>query len=267
LDTCGARVKSGARRKGALTQRLSTGAFWPRQIARKSTRRGPASRLAPAHLLPPYQPQAPPLAGSPLKRARREEREADQLATFPTVRRAALPEPRSEPATYHPDLIGELMTLASEGYSATETAAHWAISEETLTQWGEAHSDLSEALKLARTREKAWWTSRARVAISTDNNRFPAGAWSHVMRARFPEYDDKSGLSVTIDLGALVTIHRNQPEPLGERAAHSAKPLIDGHAVRLGDSLTGEGTGQSNLPDPDGGEMQSDGANPRPEGG
>lgn len=207
------------------------------------------------------------MAGSPLKRARREEREADQLATFPTVKRAPLPEPRTEPAEYSPDLIPELLTLAANGYSATETAAHWAISEETLKAWGEAHSELGDALNHARTREKAWWTSRARLAISTDNNRFPAGAWSHVMRARFPEYDDKSGLSVTIDLGALVTIHRNQPEPLGERVADAPKPLIEGRSVRLDDSLTGEGEGQSNLPDPDASQLHPGGADPRPDGG
>jgi len=191
------------------------------------------------------------MAGTPLKRLRREQREADQLATYPTTRRATLPAPRTEPAEYTPDLIPELLALASEGYSATEVAAHWAISEETLKAWGEAHSELGTALNHARTREKAWWTSRARQAISTDNNRFPAGAWSHVMRARFPEYDDKSGLSVTIDLGALVTIHRSQPEPLGERAADGAKPLIEGRSVRLDHSLTGEPAGETNLPDPD----------------
>ncbi len=185
------------------------------------------------------------MAGSPLKRARREERHADQLATYETVKRQPLPEPRTTPATYHPDLIGELLTLGANGYSSTEIAAHWAISEQTLEEWGGAHPELATALNHARTREKAWWFSRARLAIATDNNRFPAGAWSHVMRARFPdEYGDK-GPTITLDLGSLVVIQR--AEPLGERAAIDAKPLIEGRSVRLAPSLTGEGTPESSL--------------------
>lgn len=207
------------------------------------------------------------MAGTPLKRARREERQADQLATYETVKRPPLPEPRDTPAEYSPDLIPELMALASEGYSSTEIAAHWAISEEEMTEWEKAHSDFATALNHARAREKAWWLSRARLAIKNDNNRFPAGAWSHVMRARFPEYDDKSGLGALLDLGALVIIQRRQPEPLGERAAHDAKPLIEGRSVRLDDSLTGEGRGQTNLAAPDAGRVQSDGADPGPDGG
>jgi len=197
------------------------------------------------------------MAGSPLKRARREERQADQLATYETVKRRALSEPRTEPATYHPDLLTELLDLAGEGYSATEIAAHWAISEETLEAWGKAHPALSDTLNHARAREKAWWLSRARLAIRDDNNRFPAGAWSHVMRARFPEWDDKP--TVHLDLGSLVIVHRNRPEPLQERAAGDAKPLIEGRAIRLAHSPTGEGTTDSSLSDGDGGPTHSDG--------
>lgn len=196
------------------------------------------------------------MAGTPLKRARREERQADQLATYETVRRAALPDPRTEPATYHPDLLPELLALAGEGYSATEIAAHWAISEETLQEWAKAHLALAETLNHARAREKAWWLSRARLAIRDDNNRFPAGAWSHVMRARFPEYDDKQ--VIQIDLGQLVIIQRSRPEPLQERTADSAKPLIEGRAVRLAHGLTGEGSTDPSLSDGEGEATHSD---------
>lgn len=205
------------------------------------------------------------MAGQPLRRARREEREADQLATYETVKRSPLPDPRSEPAAYEPALIGELLALAANGYSSTEIAAHWAISEETLAEWGKAHQELATALNHARTREKAWWFSRARLAIASDNNRFPAGAWSHVMRARFPdEYGDK-GHTITLDLGSLVVIHR--AEPLGERAVHGAKPLIEGRVTQLPMSLTGEGSADPNPSDADGGDLQSDGADPGRAGG
>lgn len=190
------------------------------------------------------------MAGTPLKRARREEREADQLASFETVKRQPLPEPRSEPADYHPDLIQELLTLGANGYSSTEIAAHWAISEQTLEEWGKAHPELSTALNHARTREKAWWFSRARLAIASDNNRFPAGAWSHVMRARFPDEYGEKGPTITLDLGSLVVIQRAQPaEPLGERAATAPNALIEGRAVRLGHGLTGDGSADPKLSD------------------
>lgn len=199
------------------------------------------------------------MAGTPLKRARREERQQHELTTSEATKRPPLPEARSEPADYHPDLIPELLTLAADGYSTTEIAAHWAISEETLSGWEKAHSELEDALSRARAREKAWWLSRARLAIKNDNNRFPAGAWSHVMRARFPEFDDKDSLTRLLDLGALVVIHRRQPEPLQERVVDGAKPLIEGRTVQLPMSPTGEGGAGSNLSEPDGGDLQSDG--------
>lgn len=193
------------------------------------------------------------MAGTPLKRARREERQADQLATYETVKRPPLPAPRDAPIDYSPELIPELLALASQGYSATETAAHWSISDEDITAWGKAHQDFATALKHARAREKAWWLSRARLAIRDDNNRFPAGAWSHVMRARFPEYDDKSGVTLNLDLGSLVIVRLDQPEPLAERTADRSKPLIEGECIRLEASPTVQGSVHPKLStDPDG---------------
>ncbi|GEM_PF-5338447 len=179
------------------------------------------------------------MAGSPLKRARREQREADQLATFETTRRNPLPAPHDTPADYAPSLIDELLALSDEGYSLAEIAAHWSTSEETIEQWRKAHLEFDEALNRARAREKAWWLARARKAIRDDNNRFPAGAWSHVMRARFPEYADQKGVTVNLNLSDLVVINRRQPpEPLHERVAESDKPLIEWRTVRLAHSLT-----------------------------
>lgn len=194
------------------------------------------------------------MAGTPLKRARRAEREADQLATYETVKRAPLPQPHDTPAEYTPERIPELLALASEGYDLSECAAHWCRSEDEVKGWGKACPDFQAALNHARAREKAWWSSRARLAIRDDNNRFPAGAWSHVMRARFPEYDDKQGVTVNIDLGSLVVVRLDAPEPLGERVADSAKPLIEGETVRQDVSLTLLGSPETDLSDaaPDG---------------
>lgn len=179
------------------------------------------------------------MAGSPLRRARRELREAEQLADVQAAR-AALPQPRQTPAEYEPALIDELMTLANQGYATAEIAAHWAISEETLDGWAKTHSELAEALSRARVREKAWWLTKAREAIRDDNNRFPAGAWSHIMRARFPEYDDKKGVTVTLNLSDLVRVQiPATPEPLQERVSDAASALIDQAAVGLTPSPTG----------------------------
>lgn len=208
------------------------------------------------------------MAGTPLKRARREQREADQLATFPTTKRPPLPEPRTEPVEYSPDLHPELLQLSAHGYSLTEIAAHWCISEETLNAWGKAHSSLAETFNHARAREKAWWISRARIAIDTDNNRFPAGAWSHVMRARFPDEYGEKGPTIHLDLGQLVVIQRARPEQLtGSQSGSDAKPLIEGRTVRLHGSQTVDQEADSNLLSGAAGEPQSPGATGRGEGG
>lgn len=181
------------------------------------------------------------MAGTPLKRARREEREAEQLATYETTKRPALPEPRpiDQPADYSDDLIPDMLNLAEHGYSPVEIAAHWSISEEVMAEWVKAHPQFKAALNHARAREKAWWVSRARLALRDNNNKFPAGAWSHVMRAKFPEYDDKSGVTVNISGGQqLVVIHRTEPEPLHERMAGQDKALIDHATVGLAHSPT-----------------------------
>lgn len=195
------------------------------------------------------------MAGSPLKRARKEQREAEQLATFETTKRQPLPEPHNQPASFSLDLIPELLALASEGYALTEIAAHWSISEETLEEWRKTHSAFGEALNHARAREKAWWLSRARLAIRNDNNKFPAGAWSHVMRARFPEYADHNGVTVQLNVADLVVIQRREPEPLQERTASAASPLIEHRTVRLEHSLTVDQTAdprvEGNLSDAD----------------
>lgn len=187
------------------------------------------------------------MAGRPLTRARREEREAQQLADLQSEQRAPVSEPRDTPADYSDDLIPDLLALASQGYSRVEIAAHWAVSEETVGEWEKAHKPFADALSHARTREKAWWMGRARKAIRDDNNRFPAGAWSHVMRARFAEYDDKPGL--VLDIGQLVVIQRRQPELTGDQSPANAMQLISHRTVRLPVGPTVAGSVDPNLPD------------------
>lgn len=161
------------------------------------------------------------MPGSPTRRARATK--TGSVAEDAVAPRSPLPPRRSSPVTYSEDLTAEFVALAEEGYSAVEVAAHWSIDEALIDQWRDEHSDFDEALRRARTLEKAWWMSRARHALRDDNNRFPAGAWSHVMRSRFPEYDDKKGLTVQLDLGQLVRIVMPvaTPAPLGPRHTSS----------------------------------------------
>lgn len=177
---------------------------------------------------------------------------AERAAALTTLTGEPLPLPtdrRTEPAEYTDDLPAEVIALGANGLTDTQIADHLAMSADALASMGKAHSALGDALSRARTAAQAWWEEQARRALITENNRFPAGAWAQVMKARFSGYDDRP--QVTIDLGSLVIIQRGQPEPLGERAAHGDKPLIEGRSVRLDHSLTGEPAGQTNLPDPD----------------
>jgi len=171
------------------------------------------------------------MAGRSVSRARFEAEqlriaEARQLPT----------EPRAQPISYTADLDAEIIALASLGLMPAEIAAHWAISEEELKDWQEAHSSFRDAARRARTRAKAWWQRQPRQAISEGNNKFPAGAWAQQVRAMFPEYDDKTSATVHIDLGSLVVIQR--AEPPGKRTDAEPSALIEHATVRLAGSQT-----------------------------
>lgn len=188
---------------------------------------------------------------------------AARAAALVTLTGERLPLPtdrRTEPAEYTDNLPAEVVSLGAEGLTETQIADHLNLSGGELERMANTHPALRDALSRARTAAKAWWEEQARRALITENNRFPAGAWAQVMKARFPDYDDKP--TITLDLGSLVIIQRAQPaEPLGERAAATPNPLIEGRAVRLGHGLTGEGSTDPKLSAADGGpDAPDDGA-------
>lgn len=194
------------------------------------------------------------MAGRSISRARYE---AEQLRI---AEARELPSPqREQPITYSADLDAEIIALADRGLMPAEIAAHWAISEEELKEWEEAHDTFRAAARRARTRAKAWWQRQPRQAISEGNNKFPAGAWAQQVRAMFPEYDDKANVSVRLDLGSLVVISR--PEPPTQRTALDVKPLIEHATVKLADSRTLEtdALAPGRMPCDDPGEAQADG--------
>ena len=162
---------------------------------------------------------------------------AARLEALRALEGAPLPLPterRTEPATYTDAIPAEVIALGAEGLSEAQIAAHLAIDIETLRGWSDGRPELKAALSRARTAMRAWWEEKARRAIVTADNRFPAGAWSQVMRARFSEYDDKP--TVSIDLGSLVVIQR--AEPPGKRTDGEPSALIEHASVRLAGSQT-----------------------------
>lgn len=144
---------------------------------------------------------------------------------LPTERHTTPPEPSDA-------LADEIVALAAVGLTENQTAYHLAMTVEEMAAMGKAHPEIDRALSRARTAALAWWEEQARRALITENNRFPAGAWAQVMKARFPEYDDKSGTTVNIDLGRFVLIDLRE-QPTDDRLAGDAKPLIEGATVRL----------------------------------
>lgn len=156
-------------------------------------------------------------------------------------------EPHTSPAEPSDDLPAEIVALGEHGLTDTQIAHHLCLSQEQLQAMENAHSAIKAALSRARTAAKAWWEEQARRALITENNRFPAGAWAQVMKARFKDYDDKP--QFVFDIGSLVVINRRQPEPLHERMAGGDKPLIEGRTVKLAHSLTAsdgaEGSGET----------------------
>ncbi len=174
-------------------------------------------------------------------------------------------DPRTTPAEPTDDLPAEITALGAVGLTETQIAHHLSMSLDGLQGMANAHQPIKDALLRARTAAKAWWEEQARRALVLENNRFPAGAWAQVMKARFPDYEDKP--TVLIDIGQLVMIQRRTPEPLGERAADGAKPLIEGETVRPRLSLTVEGSSQTNLSDAAAGDHHPPGLPDPAEGG
>lgn len=175
-------------------------------------------------------------------------------------------EPHDQPPEPGHETAEEVLALAAVGLTETQIANHFAMTLEELKAMSEGCQAVKRSLSRARTAAQAWWEEQSRRAVVTENNRFPAGMWSTAMR-RFPDYQEKGGINLHFDLSSLVTISRRQPEPLGERGADGAKPLIEGHAVELPMSPTASGSVDPDLSGVDGGPVHHQGADPGPGGG
>lgn len=180
------------------------------------------------------------------RRAFKEERERHLEA----IGQKPLPLPserRQRPISFTDDLPDEAADLGASGLSDTEIAAHWAIDMQTLNAWREAHPALDEAMSRARTAAEAWWEEKARRALELRDNRFPAGAWAMVMKARFPNYRERVEISGSIDVTRRLVILDLRAGPLSEQSLEGAKPLIEHGPARLVASQTGESGTQLDL--------------------
>ena len=192
------------------------------------------------------------------------ERKAARLAALAVIEGEPLPlptEPREQPIGYTDDLPAECVQLGAQGLSEAQIAAHWAIDVETLRAWGDAYPPMKAALSRARTAMRSWWEEKARRAIVTGDNRFPAGAWSQVMRARFSEYDDKPQ-GLVIDLSGLVVVHAATPGLPAQQGVIDAKPLNTPKTIRLAPRLTASDEVDASSPEGSGGGAGSSSAGP-----
>jgi hypothetical protein len=174
------------------------------------------------------------MAGRAVSRAKfdAEQQRLQEARELPT-------EPRALPATYSPDLIPELLALADKGLTDAEVSAHWNITEDDLKEWANAHPPFKAAVARARTRAKAWWERSARLAMAERDTRYPAGLFSHVMRARYSEYDDKAGqVHLHFDIGRLVMMDLRAPELPSQQMVTPPNPLIEHDTGQLAQGLT-----------------------------
>lgn len=176
---------------------------------------------------------------------------AERSAALAVIEGQPLPlptPPRDHPADLtDPALPDELTALGAIGLSPAQIANHLSLTVDELRDGGEGHPELKRALSRARTAAIAWWEEKARRAVVTDNNRFPAGAWSHIMRAQFPEYAEKQAINVNIDLGRLVTLDLRAPQLTGDQLPSVDIPSQINRGVGLIEGPTGSGSQESSL--------------------
>jgi len=64
--------------------------------------------------------------------------------------RAGTPRPIGRPTKYDPAYCDQIVEFCSGGYSLTAFAGNLGVSRSTINEWAGAHSEFSEALKIAK---------------------------------------------------------------------------------------------------------------------
>lgn len=110
---------------------------------------------------------------------------------------------------YDPALCERVVELGAQGKSPAQIAWSLGIDRDTLDNWRKKHPRFSEACKLAKVAEQAWWEDRAQVAAfepSADNN---GTLIIRSMQARFREdYTERRDLhhSGALELGEAAQV-------------------------------------------------------------
>ena len=82
-----------------------------------------------------------------------------------TTRRPETPKRKrrpGRPSSYRPEYCDVVIEAGKEGWSLTATAAKIGVHRATLFDWGTAHPEFGDALKVHRAHRAHWWEERLR---------------------------------------------------------------------------------------------------------
>jgi len=117
---------------------------------------------------------------------KRLERQLEDQATNVSL----IPRPL-EPMQYgSPDIIKDLNAMADQGATIPEICAAWDISEALFNEWCLTTPLLKAAADRARTRARAVFEARFRLALMNGDRAFPFAKWVEIMDQRYG-IDDK----------------------------------------------------------------------------
>lgn len=98
---------------------------------------------------------------------------------------AVLKRYRGRPTKYDPAMCDAVIAWGILGKSKTWMAAEMMVVRETLDDWGKANPEFSDALRVAKQLEQAYWEDKGEKFITTTG--FAQNCWGRNMAARFPK--------------------------------------------------------------------------------
>lgn len=109
------------------------------------------------------------------------------------------------PAVYGPEVISQLESMADQGATLPECCAAWDISLEEFETWCSTTPALKVAADRSRTRARAVFEARFRLALMNGDRAFPFAKWVEIMDQRYgvddPESKGNAGAAVAITVG------------------------------------------------------------------
>ena len=111
-----------------------------------------------------------------------------------------IPAKKGRKSLYKPHHKDELIDFMRQGKSATQVAAAWGISRETLHRWLREKKELREAYATAKTAGEAFWEDVGNAAIFGKIKGFNTKVFEMNMRNRFGWGIDKNPANQTINI-------------------------------------------------------------------